>query len=684
MKPSYQLAQTVSAIKGIGPRKRLRLNVLGIQTIEDLLYFFPRDYEDRRNLQLIQNTQDGETVLLCCKITLIAPSYSILKNKRTLRVLMEDESGTLEAIFFNSGYLEKSLKKNTLYALFGKISKRDGRIQMLHPELIPAETRVFQGILPVYRLTEGLSQLEMRKWIREALPMIKDSPEYLPLTTMKRNRLCDINYALCNIHFPEDAEKLKIAKFRLVFEELLLLQTGLFAIRAKINQNLKGIQFSAKIKMQAFIESLPFKLTEAQMKTIQEINGDMESPDPMNRLIQGDVGSGKTIVAAAAIYKAAQSGFQSVLMAPTELLARQHFETFKQIGKVHGFNIDFLSANIKGKQREKLLQDLKDGLIDLLVGTHAVFQKNVLFKSLGLAITDEQHRFGVSQRSLLGSKSVFADVLVMTATPIPRTLAVILYGDLDISIIDEMPPGRKDIITKVIPEQSRRSAYEFIRAELEKGRQAYVVAPVIEDSVTNQLHSVESLYKELCQIFSAYNVELLHGEMKQNDKDQVMDQFHLGFINLLVSTVVIEVGIDVPNASVMLIENAERFGLAQMHQLRGRVGRGKHQSYCLLVTDSDSDVAKQRTQIMQETGDGFLIAEKDLALRGPGDFFGTRQHGVPELRIANLAKHLKLLPKVQEEALIILEEDKQLAQEDHQIFRHHIERLFSEEVNFSL
>ncbi len=678
------LQDHVTAIKGIGPSKSAALNKLNIKTIEDFLYFYPRDYEDRRELRSIGSLRDGDIALTKGKLLLMIKGRGRIPRKQTLKLLVQDDTGAMEVVFFHAGFLEKTLKLNEEYIFYGKVSENMGKIQMLHPDVSKYDAGQEQAILPIYPLTGGISQGEMRKWQKTAMEFLPQLDEYLPRQTMERNRLCGIRYAIENIHYPSDRQRLKEAKYRLIFEELLFLQTGLLSIKRKMTEKEQGIRFSSDIKINDFTHGLPYPLTSAQKRVLSEINSDMESSKVMNRLVQGDVGSGKTVIAAAAMFKAVKSGFQAVMMAPTELLARQHYEGLKPMFLKHGISTGFLSGSLSQKEKRETLEQIEKGSLDIIIGTHAVIQPVVKFSNLGLVVTDEQHRFGVNQRAILSQKGNNPDVLVMTATPIPRTLAVILYGDLDISIIDEMPPGRQQIITRAVKGEGREPAYEFVRREVKKGRQAYVVAPLIEDSESLDAKSALGLYDELKDRFNEFSVAFLHGAMKQADKDRIMGEFYAGSIQILVSTVVIEVGINVPNATIMLIENAERFGLAQLHQLRGRVGRGEEQSYCILITDGGSDVANERAEIMKATNDGFLIAEKDLELRGPGEFFGMRQHGVPELKLADLVKHIKILNTVREEAECILSDDKLLAAKDIVKFREKIDKMFHEVENLNI
>jgi ATP-dependent DNA helicase RecG len=452
---------------------------------------------------------------------------------------------------------------------------------------------------------------------------------------------------------------------------------GLTSLKNNSHSDETGINFSKDVDTSKILGNLGFALTKAQQRVVGEIMEDMESTRSMNRLVQGDVGSGKTVVSALAMYKAVKSGYQAVMMAPTEILATQHYEEIQRIYKGLDINVAFLSGSVKKKERDEILNKLEAGEINVMIGTHALIQEDVKYRNLGLAVTDEQHRFGVRQRISLSQKGRNADVLVMTATPIPRTLAFILYGDLDISVIDELPPGRQKIITKYAKGAQRKSAYEFVRKQVELGRQAYIVAPLIEDSeVMDQLKSAESLYKNLQKTFAGFNIALLHGGMKQADKNEIMDMFYKGDIQILISTVVIEVGINVKNATVMVIENADRFGLAQLHQLRGRVGRGEHQSYCLLISDSDTEEAKERLTLMTKTDNGFEISEKDLEMRGPGDLLGSRQHGLPQLRLADLVKHVSLLDQIKKESRAILTDDPDLKKESNKLLKKKINNMF--------
>lgn len=668
MKPT----DSVSTIKGIGERKKSALQKLGIETVGDFLSFYPREYQDRRSITQISEAPRDKTVLLRAGVVLIIKDRYMRGRKQLLRLLVQDSSGSIEVVFFNGKYLTNYFKQGETYDFYGKIGVDNGRRRMIHPEFSKADEQEACGIVPIYPLTAGIGQGEIRKWQRQAQSAVDELAESLPKDIITSNNMCSLSYALKNIHFPEEARKLKEARYRLIFDELFFLQTGLLSVRNKLEKSDASIAFDKAVDVSEFTDSFTYALTKAQERVIKEIIEDMEAPRAMHRLVQGDVGSGKTAVAEAALYKAVKSGFQGAMMAPTELLARQHFQSFLKDFEPYGIRIGFAASGMTAAEKRQTLTALKNGDIDILVGTHAVISAGVEFKSLGLVITDEQHRFGVNQRELLSAKGKNPDVLVMTATPIPRTLAVVLYGDLDISAIDELPPGRQKIITKSVKESGREAAYEFLRREIDKGRQAYIVAPLIEDSESVEAKSAEGLFKEVSIKFSGYSIALLHGGMNKAEKEEIMADFYGGRVDILVSTVVIEVGINVPNATVMFIENAERFGLAQLHQLRGRVGRGSHQSYCILVNAGESKIAEERAKIMTETTDGFVIAEKDLALRGPGEFFGTKQHGIPDLKIADLTKHTDILRAANREARKLLNSDPRLEKPENAAVRDRI------------
>lgn len=677
-----ELKDSISCLKGVGPRKSEALAKLNIRTVEDLIFFFPRSYEDRRCRKEICQLREDETAVIKAEIKLAVSDRYRKGRKQILRLLAADDTGTIEVVFFNAGYLQKSFKVGTEYVFYGKVSAAFGKLQMVHPDFSKDEG--LTGIIPVYPLTKGITQKEMRTWQKTAGSLYDKAEEMLSEETIERNRLCSMEYALRNVHFPQEKQKLLEGKYRLVFDELMVLQTGLMAARQNSIDGRSGIAFSRQVSVDEYIGSLPYELTGAQKRCIGEINDDLESERIMNRLVQGDVGSGKTAVAEAAIYKAVKSGFQAVMMAPTEILAKQHYEGLKANFEVHGIKVGFLSGSMKASEKRAVQQDLRDGKIDVITGTHAIIQPEVEFCRLGLVITDEQHRFGVNQRIRLKEKGTNPNILVMTATPIPRTLAVVLYGDLDVSVIDELPPGRQPVETRCVRDKMRNTCYDFVEKQLEKGRQAYVVTPLIEESEVMDVRSARQVAEELSERFSGYNVALIHGAMKQQEKDEKMALFYKGEIDVLVATVVIEVGINVPNATVIVIENAERFGLAQLHQLRGRVGRGKYSSYCFLILEGNSEIAEKRCDIMEKSSDGFYIAEEDLKLRGPGEIFGMKQHGLPDLNVSDLAKHLDILNHAKAEAKKIIEDDPLLQKNQNQQLKRRVIRLFGEDFSLNL
>ncbi|UWD50537.1 ATP-dependent DNA helicase RecG [Clostridioides difficile] len=657
------LYKDVQYVKGIGPKKACKLNKLGIFTLKDLLYYFPRQFEDRNNLKKIAQLENDEKATIKAVISSIN-TFSPKEGMTLTKIDVKDETGSAKLVFFNKTYIKNTFRPGDSILVFGKVKKRFNNLELTSCELeyltnSPKNTCRF---MPVYQLTYGVTNKEIISIIKTVL---EDKEliiqEYMPQRIIEKYRLCNIDFAVRNIHSPNDKESLKIALYRIVFEELLILQLGLFVFKSGRNKE-NGIKFTTSESLKNIINSLPFKLTKAQNRALDEIINDMNSDKIMNRLVQGDVGSGKTVVALLALANCVLNGYQGALMAPTEILAGQHYISLTETLKDFGINVGLLIGSLTKKQKDTVLEQIKNNEIDILIGTHALIEDKVEFNNIGLVITDEQHRFGVMQRSRLSLKGINPDILVMTATPIPRTLALILYGDLDISIIDELPPGRQPIETLAIEKSKRDRAYNnLVRREVESGRQVYIVCPLVEESEAIEAKSAVELVEELrSEYFSDLRLGLLHGKMKSSEKDEVMSNFKNKEIDILVSTTVIEVGVNVPNATLMIIENAERFGLAQLHQLRGRVGRGSHKSYCVLIYDSKTDVCRQRMSIMEETNDGFRISEKDLEIRGPGEFFGTRQHGLPELKVANLFKHIKILKLAQQEARYILGEDNNL------------------------
>lgn len=665
------LLKDVKYIKGVGPNRVQLLNRLGIFTLKDLITYYPRTYEDRSKPKYIAECIDGEEALIeayaCGRVQEIR-----LKGKTMYKLVIQDESGKATATWFNQSYLKNVFKMGEKYKFYGKISNMYGKISINSPVYEGIEKSSNTGkIIPIYPLTYKLTQNTIRKIIENGLKEVGHNlPETLPDYLLNDYKLLDINKAINDIHFPNEFADFSKARNRLVFEELLSTQLALFQLRNNYIHSEDGIEFDKNVKMSEIINRLPFKLTKAQLKVLEEIDNDMESKKNMNRLLQGDVGSGKTVVAMVAAYKAVKSGYQVAIMAPTAILATQHLESFKSLFDELGIRCELLISAITKKKKEELLQRLKNGEIDILVGTHAIIEDNVEFKKLGLVVTDEQHRFGVKQRTKIVEKGQNPDVLVMTATPIPRTLALILYGDLDISIIDELPPNRKKIETYAVTKGLEDRVNNFIKQQIGEGRQCYVVCPLVEESEEMDLKSVIELYEKYkTEIFSEYRVEYIHGKMKAKDKDDIMEQFKNGDIDILVSTTVIEVGVNVPNASIMIVEDAQRFGLAQLHQLRGRVGRGEYQSYCILKYKGNGETVQERMKVMCETNDGFVISEKDLELRGTGDFFGTKQHGIPDFKIANLFEDMSVLKLVQGVSMKIIADDPNLEKDKNKLLK---------------
>ncbi len=680
------LNKPIRYVKGVGASRAALFNKLGVYTVSDMISYFPRSYEDRSNLKKISQLTDGEFCAFEGTVISTVTESKPRKGLTIYKLYVGDETGTIIATWYNQHYIKKAFKLNERYVFYGKISRRYRSFEVLNPVYEKIDGREMKNtcrIVPVYPATARLTQNVIRQVIENALELVIGKLEdTLPRWLRNRYRLCEYNYAIQNIHFPDSGEDFRNARYRLVFEELLLLQLGLLSIRNSLEENRKGIQFSKVHEMESFVESLPFRLTEAQRRVFSEIEKDMESSKVMNRLVQGDVGSGKTIVAVLALFKAVKSGYQGALMVPTEILAEQHYKSVKSLFEGRGIRTALLTGSLGRKQKGEILAGIADGSIDVVIGTHALIEDQVKFHRLGLVVTDEQHRFGVRQRAVLSQKGVNPDVLVMTATPIPRTLALILYGDLDISIIDELPPGRKPVKTYVVNEKMRERVNNFIRKLVREGRQVYIVCPLVEESDAIEAKSALELAERIANHdFKDLRVGLIHGKMKASEKDKVMREFVEGKISILVSTTVIEVGVNVPNATLMVIENAERFGLSQLHQLRGRVGRGDHQSYCIMYNEGKTQVSVQRMKVMEETCDGFVISEKDLELRGPGEFFGTRQHGLPDLKIANLYQDMDVLKKAQEAAQEILKKDPMLKEDENRLLKKRIKEIFFDKMD---
>lgn len=668
----------VRYFKGVGPIRGELLAHLGIKTAEDILYYLPARYEDRSNFTAIKDLKPGQAQVVRGEILTIG-SRIAKSGANVFQVTVTDRTGFVHAVWFNQPYLKDYFKKGQTVVLYGKVEIYD-RLQIIQPEY-----EILQGsdeadsinigrIVPVYPTTSGLAQKYLRGLaFLAAEKYARYLEERLPTYIMAREHLVDAKFAVRNIHFPTSFENLEKAYRRIVFEEFFMLQLAL-ALKKK---GLKAgpAAYSHKTEgslMESFKGALPFELTDDQKKVVGEIERDMASAKPMNRLLEGDVGSGKTVVAAHALALTVQNGFQGVMMSPTEVLARQHFIVLSELLMPLGISVVLLVGGIDPKTKKAIYADIKDGKIDIVVGTHAVIQEGVEFKKMGLAVVDEQHKFGVTQRAALKAKGYNPHILVMTATPIPRTLALTVYGDLDVSVIKELPKGRKPIATYWVEEAKRYEMYNFVREELEKGRQAYVVCPMIEKApgARGQILGVMGAFEKLKkEIFPNFEVGFLHGKMSSKEKEKVMKEFKKGKVKVLVSTIVIEVGIDVANATVMLVENAERFGLAQLHQLRGRVGRGSHESYCILLADPKTDEAAQRLAAIEGTLDGFEIAEVDLEMRGPGEFFGTRQHGLPEIRFGNILKDFGIMELARIEAFDLISRDPDLKEEHHRLLR---------------
>lgn len=666
-----KLNESVQVLKGIGSSKAKMLLRLDIISIEDLFYHFPKGYKDKGIITKIKDIMPGSYYNVIGTVESKAMESRSKRGLLITKFIIVDETGSFVIVFYNNRFIKNTFKIGDRVIFSGRTSLINNKTSMECPEYekLTENNMNLISIVPEYALTEGLSQKEMRKFTYRALEFADNSiEEIFPPEFRKKFKLAEINFALKNIHFPDTKKSLQMAQRRLKFQEVFFFQSYLLKVRGRSAAEGKGIVFSGEKHARDFIAKLPYSLTGAQERVLEEVFMDMKKPDAMNRLIQGDVGSGKTIIAFLALLNCVKSGCQGVMMAPTEILAMQHFETIKEyicLGK-YDIKVDLITGSMKSLYRKEALESIKEGMTSIIIGTHAVISEGVEFQNLGLVITDEQHRFGVRQRALLQSKGINPDMLVMSATPIPRTLSLVLYGDLDISVIDELPPNRKKIETYFIGSDKRNRLYNFVKKLIEEGRQAYFVCPLVEESEKLELNSA----KEYCEnikknYFKEYNTGLVYGKMKNEEKDKIMTGFKNGEIQIIVSTTVIEVGINVPNATVMLIENAERFGLAQLHQLRGRVGRGEHQSYCILISDSNSEEAKSRLKFMTKTNDGFQIAKKDLETRGSGEILGTKQHGLAEFRLVDLSKDFDII-KTSKEANDFLYKNNEIKKTEYQ------------------
>jgi len=681
------LNQSIVTLKGVGTQIAAKLNKLDIYTLKDMIEHYPREYEDRRKIVPIKDSVMDEHNNIVATVA-SPPKVTRKSGKIIVTFRVKDETGSIYVSFYGQAYMKNNFSVGETYLFYGKIKRKYTTIEMESPEYQKVtdleNLEKVAKLTPIYPATSKLSQKVIRglieKSLEQCIPYVTD---YLPISIREEHGLVSKEYALRNIHFPKNSEAFFEARKRLVFEELFMLQLSLYRLKADFARKIIGISHNVPKDLKLFLDKLPFELTGAQKRVVKEIITDMKNQMAMNRLIQGDVGSGKTVVAALALFIAVRGGYQGALMAPTEVLAVQHYEFLNKLMAPFGVEVGLLTGSTTKKQKAELIEAIKEQKLHIVVGTHALIEENVELPKIGLVITDEQHRFGVRQRVKLSEKGSTADVMVMTATPIPRTLALILYGDMDISIIDELPPGRLPIKTNTVHSSYHTRIYRFMEKEVQEGRQCYIICPMVEEGETNSdLQSViEYSHYLKTEVFKSFAVAYLHGKMKPKEKRDIMQRFGNGEINILVSTTVIEVGINVPNATVMLIENAERFGLAQLHQLRGRVGRGIYKSYCILLSDSKNKITQERLKIMEESQDGFVIAETDLKLRGPGEFFGTRQHGLPEMKIANLYHDAKALKEVQQCVKNILSIDPAFkAEENKQLLEAMNEWLGKEEL----
>ncbi|PWA13468.1 DNA helicase RecG [Pueribacillus theae] len=666
-----KLNQPVNTIKGIGDELENDLNSLGIHTIKDMLEYFPYRYEDNE-LSNLEDVKHGDSVTLEGQVqnTPNVRYYGGKKSKLTARILVGRI--LINAVIFNRAFLKKSLTPGKTVTISGKWDQHRMTVTVDNIELSSFSND--RAIKPIYSLKEGIYQKQFRRFIESALLIgIDDMEELLPGFIQKKYKLYSKREAIQAIHFPKNHTQLKQARRRIVYEELLLFQLKMQALRKFERENSKGTakQFSHE-ELKKMVGLLPFELTVSQHNVLKEILTDLRSPYRMNRLLQGDVGSGKTVIAAITLYAAVLAGYQGALMVPTEILAEQHMESLQQLLASHNISIALLTSSVKGKRREDILSRLKAGDIQIIVGTHSLIQEDVNFHHLGLVITDEQHRFGVNQRRALKSKGLSPDVLFMTATPIPRTLAITAFGDMDISAITELPAGRKPIETYWVKDSMLERVYGFLNKEIAAGRQAYVICPLIEESDKLDVQNVIDVHEEIVHHFPDFKVGLMHGRLTNEEKETVMRQFSENNIQILVSTTVVEVGVNVPNASLMIIYDAERFGLAQLHQLRGRVGRGSSQSYCILIANPKSEEGKERMRVMTETNDGFLLSEKDLKIRGPGDFFGQKQSGIPQFKVADLVHDYRALEVARDDAKQFIESESFWTEPAFEKLRHYL------------
>ena len=675
-----KLNDNIQYLKGIGEARAKLFARLGITTVRDLLFHLPRGIEDRSETKAISELCDGETVCVKASLASGVKSYRSRGRLSVTQTTVSDGENIMKVTWFNAPYITALLQNGGEFTFFGKAVYKGQFFEMVNPvtEAFGGENRKTGRLLPIYPSTSGLTQNHIRNAAENVLKTLEEIPtDALPPSVLKECALMPLFSALKALHLPENAETFEAARRRLAFEEFFVLQTGILTLGDE-RKRFEAIPIKNVKCIADFARALPFELTSAQKRVINEISQDLKKNTPMNRLVQGDVGSGKTMVAAAAMYAAANSGYQSLLMAPTEILANQHYKNFKKLFGGFGFETALLTGGMSAAERREALKKIKEGTAQIIVGTHALISDTVEYKNPALVITDEQHRFGVRQRTLLTEKGFGAHTLVMTATPIPRTLSLILYGDLDISIIDELPPGRKPIETYAVNEKMRGRVYDFLKKQIGEGRQCYIICPLIEESETLAAKAATEYAEKLQKtVFKDKRVQVMHGKLKAKERQTIMETFAAGEIDILVATTVVEVGVDVPNAAVMIIENAERFGLSQLHQLRGRIGRGQQQSFCIMFSEGGK-IAEERMKIMCKTNDGFKIAEKDLELRGPGEFFGIRQHGLPELKIANLSTDMAILADAKERAQRLLADDPTLEKPENRPLKEKISKKFAE------
>jgi ATP-dependent DNA helicase RecG len=672
------LREPVSVVSGIGSSFLRHLHAMEIHTLEDLLYHFPRRYLDRRKISRIGDVRIGEETTVVGEVRNVELNR-ISRNRSILNVSIYDGSSYMYGVWFNQPYHADRLQPGTEVAFSGKVQYRYGRLQMVNPAYDILEDSTEAGtktvhtgrIIPLHPATQKMSAAMLRRLIMRALDQYGDLPDHIPYGLRLRHGYPHRAQALHEMHFPGSAGRLNRARQRMAYDELLVMQVALALRRQHLKSSMPGIEHAPPGKrLDAFVASLPFTLTGAQQKAFEEISGDMSRPYPMNRLLQGEVGSGKTVVALLALLLTQENGHQGAIMAPTEVLAEQHLATITNLlEEGMEVRVELLTGNTTAARRREILQAAGDGSLDILVGTHALISEDVEFKSLGMIVVDEQHRFGLRQRMLLKEKGSYPDTLIMTATPIPRTLSLTLYGDLEVSVIDELPAGRAGTRTVVAGPDGRKEAYELMCEELAAGRQAFVVCPLVDVSPAVEAKAAEKEARELKKVFPGSTIGLLHGQMAKADKDAAMAAFREAETHILVSTTVIEVGIDIPNATVMLVENADRFGLSQLHQLRGRVGRGEHLSHSVFIFDGDTEESQQRMHAIAEIADGFKLAEADLEIRGEGSLFGTRQSGMPDLRVARLIRDFRLLQQARADAFAMVEKDPGLSDPEHLLLR---------------